>query len=67
MTLAEIIARFEAARPIPEPLADRAALTPLGVVAAQVVRLGYQLADLDRADRAAICSMLRALTDDITA
>ena len=67
MTLAEIIARHEAAQPAPEPPTDRAALTPLGLVAAQVVRLGYQLRDLDRADRAAICSMLREISDGLAA
>ena len=67
MTLQQLIDRHHAAQPAPEPPTDRAALTPLGVVAAQVVRLGYSLRELERADRAAICSMLRALTDDVTA
>ena len=64
MTLQECIARHHAAQPAPEPPTDRAALTPRGAVAAQVVRLGYSLRELDRADRAHIVAMLRDLTDD---
>jgi hypothetical protein len=71
MTLAECIARFEAAQPATnadEPIPYwPAVMTPRGHAAAGVVRLSYELRELDRVDRAAICSMLRALLDDLTA
>ncbi len=52
----------------PAPLTDRVTvLTPRGHVAAQIVRLGYELAELEGEDRAYIVAMLRELLDAATA
>jgi hypothetical protein len=57
MTLAECIRLHHAAQPAPnadEPIPYwPAMMTPRGHAAAGIVRLGYELRDLDRADRAA--------------
>jgi hypothetical protein len=54
--------------PAPIPLRrPTAVLTPRGHCAVAVIRLGYELRDLDGEDRAYIVAMLRDLIDDVTA
>jgi hypothetical protein len=68
MTLARLIAAHEAATvavtPIDGPIA---VLTPRGHSAVAVIRLGYELRELPRADRAYIVHLLRDLLDDVAA
>ena len=71
MTLQELIDRHHAAMPAlnaDEPIPYwPAVMTPRGHAAAGIVRLGYELRELDRADRAYVVGRLRALLDDLTA
>jgi hypothetical protein len=50
--------------PIPVvTISDRAVLTPRGAVAAQIVRLEYELADLPAEDRAFCLALVRDLIE----
>jgi hypothetical protein len=52
----------------PEPInRPTAVLTPRGHCAVAVIRLGYELRDLDGEDRAYIVGMLRDLIEEVTA
>ena len=64
MTLAEIIACHEAAQP--EPISERAVLTPRGSALVAIERLRRQLATLEPADLEIVGPALMTLVVDAT-
>lgn len=63
MTLAECIARYEAAHVV--PIAERAILTPKGDAAVAVSRLKAQIQALDAEDRADLIDMVAQLAREL--